>query len=545
MSLPDAASLEAFSVAELRDVVGVLVAEVGALRSAAEAQQATITALRAENQALRDEVARLKGLPPRPPSRPSGMEQATQPGAADKGAMRPKPPRGVKRDAQAITAERVLKASVPAGSRFKGYEDLLVRDLRLSAEVIRYRRERWLLPSGETVLAPLPAGIVGGFGPELRRFVVALHAQGQVTTERLTALLNGIGVEISKRQVVRMLTGSLDDLVAEDQEVLRAGLATARWITVDDTAARHARKDGFTTQIGDDRFAVFRTGTSKSREAFLSVLRAGHTDYVVNAAALDYMRGHSLSGQVVAQLDAHPAKRFADTSAWAAHLARLGIDTLAVTPDPVQVATEGALWGAIRHHGLLAEAVIVSDDAGQFRVGTHALCWVHAERLVHKLVPATPEQRRAVEVTRALIWWLYADLKAWARDPCPRRAAALRARFDRIFRRRTDYATLDRLLARLHRRRHELLRILQHPEIPLHTNGSENDIRACVTKRKISGGTMSTAGRTARDVTLGLMKTCSKLGVSFFRYLGDRLQAPGAITIPPLPDLVRQAATTA
>ena len=534
MSLQDATSLEGFSLAELREVVGRLVGEVRrlhsdnvALQAKVNVQQVTITTLRAENQAYRDEVARLKGLPPRPPSRPSGMEQATQTGVAGKDEKRPKPPRGVKRDAQAVTAERVLKAAVPAGSCFKGYEDILVRDLHLSAEVIRYRRERWVTPSGETVLAALPAGIVGGFGPELRRFVLALHAQGQVTTERLTALLNGIGVEISKRQVVRLLTEPLDGFVAEDQEVLRAGLATARWITVDDTAARHARKDGFTTQIGDDRFTVFRTGASKSRETFLSVLRAGHTDYVVNAAALDYMRGHSLSGQVVAQLDAHPARQFADTSAWAAHLARLGIDTLAVTPDPVQVASEGALWGAICHHGLLttdatlgaAGTVIVSDGAGQFRVGTHALCWIHAERLVHKLVPATPEQRQAVEVTRALIWWLYADLKVWAHDPCPRRAGALRARFDRIFRRRTDYATLDRLLARLHRRKSELLRVLQRPEIPLHTNGSENDIRACVTKRKISGGTMSPPGRTARDVRLGLMKTCSKLGVSFFRYL--------------------------
>ena len=552
MSLPDAASLKRFSLAELRDVVGRLAGDVqrlhsdnAALQAGAEAQQATIVVLRAENQALRDEVARLKGLPPRPPPRPSGMEQATQPGAVGKDERRPKPPRGVKRDRDAVTAERVLKVSVPAGSRFKGYEDILVRDLHVSAELIRYRRERWVLPSGETVLAALPAGIVGGFGPELRRFVLALHAQGQATTERLVALLNGIGVEISKRQVVRLLAEPLDDFVAEDQEVLRAGLATARWVTVDDTAARHARRDGFTTQIGDDRFTVFRTGASKSREAFLSLLRAGHMDYVVNAAALDYMRGRSLSEQVIALLDAHPAKLFADMSAWSAHLARLGIDQLAVTPSPVQIASQGALWGAICHHGLLIEAVIVSDGAGQFRVGLHALCWVHAERLVHKLVPATPEQRRAVEVTRALIWWLYADLKAWARDPCPRRAAALRARFDRIFRRQTDYTTLDRLLARLHRRKHELLRVLERPEIPLHTNGSENDIRACVTKRKISGGTMSTAGRTARDVMLGLMKTCSKLKISFFRYLGDRLHVPGATIIPPLPDLVRQAVIAA
>jgi len=168
--------------------------------------------------------------------------------------------------------------------------------------------------------------------------------------------------------------------------------------------------------------------------------------------------------------------------------------------------------------------------------------WVHAERLVHRLVPANDQQRRAVELTRTLVWWLYADLKAWQRDPCPRRAAALRARFERIFTRRTGHVVLDRLLARLHRRKAELLRVLQRPEIPLHTNGSENDIRACVTKRKVSGGTMSQDGRTARDVLLGLMKTCRKLGVSFWRYLGDRLRVPGAMSVPPLPDLVRQAA---
>jgi hypothetical protein len=103
----------------------------------------------------------------------------------------------------------------------------------------------------------------------------------------------------------------------------------------------------------------------------------------------------------------------------------------------------------------------------------------------------------------------------------------------------------DRLLARLHRRKAELLRVLDRPEIPPHTDGSENGIRACVTRRKISGGTMSEAGRTARDVLLGLMTTCRKLGLSFFRYLGGRSRVPGAAPIPPLPDLVRQAAASA
>jgi len=551
MSLPGAAPLEALSSGEPRETVGALVSELARLWAEAEAQQATIAELKAENRALRDEVARLKGLPPRPPpprpSRPSGMEQATGGGGTGgaRGRRSRRRRRGAKRDRDAVTAEVVVKATPPPGSRFKGYQDILVRELTLTPEVVRYRRERWLTPSGEAVLAPLPAGIVGGCGPGLRRFLLVAHAQGQVTTERLAALLEGIGIEISKRQVVRLLTSRLDDLVTEDREVLRTGLATARWVTVDDTAARHARRDAFTTQIGDDRFTAFRTGPSKSREAFLSALRAGHDEYVVDEAALEYMRGRALAGPVIERLAAHPAKVFADEEAWRAHLAALGIDRLAVAPDPARIATEGALWGAIRRRGLLAGTVIVSDDAGQFRLGEHALCWVHAERLVHKLVPTTAEQRRAIELTRTLIWWFYADLKAWQREPCPRRAAALRARFERIFTRRTGYVVLDRLLARLHRRKAELLRVLERPEIPLHTNGSENDIRACVTKRKVSGGTMSEDGRTARDVLLGLMKTCRKRGVSFYRYLGDRLRVPGAAPIPPLPDLVRQAAASA
>ena len=219
-------------------------------------------------------------------------------------------------------------------------------------------------------------------------------------------------------------------------------------------------------------------------------------------------------------------------------LARLGIADLRVTPDPVRAASEAALWGAIEAEGLLGQAVIVSDDAGQFRVGVHALCWVHAERLVHKLVPANDKQRNAVEVARRMIWWFYRCLKDYKLAPSPEQAELLRSRFDRIFKRaRTGYATLDRLLKRLLGRKRELLRVLERPEIPLNTNASENDIRAFVTKRKISGGTVSENGRQARDVMLGLAKTCMKLKIPFFDYLGNRLGIPGP-TIPHLATLV-------
>jgi hypothetical protein len=77
-------------------------------------------------------------------------------------------------------------------------------------------------------------------------------------------------------------------------------------------------------------------------------------------------------------------------------------------------------------------------------------------------------------------------------------------------------------------------------EIPLHTNGSENDIRCQVTKRKISAGTRSDAGRDCRDAFLGLAKTCAKLRISFWDYLGSRLTIPGSTNVPYLPELVSQ-----
>ena len=414
-----------------------------------------------------------------------------------------------------------------------------MQDLVLTARVVRYRRERWLTPSGETIVAPLPAGVRGHFGPELLRFVLLQYHQGQVTVERLVTQLQAVGISISKREVVRLLIDRQDDFLDETRDVLRAGLETASWITVDDTGARHRGANAVCTQIGSDSFAWFGTTGSKSRMNFLELLRAGHTDYVVNEAALEYMREHDLAGSIIQQLAGHPQRQFADQAAWQHHLERLGITDLQVTPDPVRVATEGALWGAIAAHGFLHEAVIVSDDAGQFNVGQHALCWIHAERLVHKLETFTDQQHAAQQLVRSLIWWFYADLKAYRAEPTPRRRSELRARFDRIFLRTTGFATLDRLLQRLHANKDELLRVLDHPDIPLHTNGSENDIRCQVTKRQVSGGTRTDSGRDCRNAFLGLGKTCRKLGISFWNYLGARLGVTTAPAVPRLADLNR------
>jgi len=515
--------LDRLSNAELKDLVLKLLAKVADLDRTVAAQ--------------RDEIARLKGGSGRPNIKPSGMEQATD----------PKPPPGTERRSRgdtrsklSIDEERIVKvAAPPPGARFKGTTSFLVQDLVIRRHVVDFRRERWLTADGRMLTASLPAGIDGHFGPELRRFVLMQYHQGQVTAPRLFALLRALGILISKRQVVRLLNDSQDDFRDEARAVLHAGLLSAAWITVDDTGARHKATNGFCTQVGNDHFTWFGTTGSKSRRNFLDLLRAGHSDYVINAAALAYMRERALAAQVIDRLAEHPDRCFADQRAWNAHLEKLGITALKVNPDPVLVATEAALWGSIKAHGLLPDTVIVSDDAGQFNVGQHGLCWVHAERLVHKLDTFTDEQRLAQDRIRAAIWTLYGDLKSYRQCPTPQRKTALAAEFDRIFTLKTGFVTLDRLLGRLHANKTELLMVLERPEIPLHTNGSENDIRCQVTRRKVSGGTRSDVGRDCRDAFLGLSKTCAKLGIAFWDYLGARLAVPAHPEIRLLPDIIQ------
>ena len=503
-----------------------------------------IAALKSEIAALREENARLKGLKGRPKLKPSGMDKTAAERRQTKD-RRKQARRGKKNARLTIDEERRLEVEAPPGARFKGTEAYVVQDLLVCPHTVRYQRERWVTPLGKTVVAPLPAGIVGHFGPALRRFVLALYHQGQTTLARLVALLRDLGVDISKRQVMRLLNDAQARFTGEAGAVLRAGLESAAWLSVDDTSARHQARNGVCTQIGNDHFAWFATGFSKSRRNFLELLRAGHTDYLVNDAALAYMRTRNLSAPVVALLAGEANKNFVDEGAWIAHLQRLGIAKLKVQPDPVKIATEGAIWGAIMGHGLVAGTVVLSDDAGQFNVGDHALCWVHAERLIHKLDCFCERQRREKERIRTRIWWLYADLRAYKENPTRRRRGELRRRFDDIFTTHTGFATLDRLLGRLHANKEELLLVLDRPEVPLNTNGSENDIRCQVTRRKISGGTRSEAGREARDAFLGLMKTCQKLGISFWDYLGDRLKVPEAPAVPRLADLIRQHAALA
>ena len=414
-----------------------------------QTQRQEIAELRRQMAEMRDEIARLKGKPPRPDVKPSSTADKTA-GAGARAATgstkRKKRGRGSKRSRLEVDAERFLEpAHVPEGARFKGYEDYVVQDLEVRRRTIRYRRERWETPDGRTITAELPAGTAGHYGGELRRLILSLYHSGQMTVPRITRQLNAFGVLIDQRQVQRLMGDRDNVFVPESGEVLRAGVASAAWISVDDTGARHRGQNGYCTQVGNDCFTAFATTDAKSRLDFLEILRAGHTDYVVNVEALAYMAQRNLPNAVIEQLADGPT-HFPDEASWQAHLSALGLDRRG---GRARIATEGALYGAIAYHGLLDDVVVLSDDAGQFRIANHALCWVHAERLIKGLDTFTDRERAAVAKIRKLIWAFYDALKGYAEAPSGKRRKQLRQRFDQICRRKTGFAPLDRQLQRL------------------------------------------------------------------------------------------------
>ena len=497
-------------------------------------------------QALRDEIARLKGQKPKPKIKPSNLEK-TKGSKEDKKNKKDKGkrPGSKKREKTAKleihNTEIVKPDNIPEGSRFKGYEPYTVQDIIFQPHNTRYFLERWETPEGKNIVGKLPDEVSGHFGNTLISFILYQYYHAHVTQPLILEQLLEIKLDISSGQVNRIITEGKDLFHEEKKEILRVGLEVSNYVNVDDTSARHQGKNGYCTHIGNKLFAWFESTESKSRINFLKLLRGANQDYVLTREALEYMDVLKLPQLHLERLAGHEEESFASDAQWEATLAALNF----TDQRHIRIATEGALLGSVLEHGINPDLVILSDDAGQFNILIllHALCWIHAERSINKLIGYNDQQREALTQIRTRIWDFYAELKTYKQSPDPEKKVELENRFDEIFSTKTCYITLNQALERIRKNKSELLLVLERPEIPLHNNLSEGDIREYVKKRKISGSTRSDMGRRCRDTFTSLKKTCRKLGISFWDYLHDRIR--GQNTIPPLPDLIRQRAREA
>jgi hypothetical protein len=499
-----------------------------------------IAELEQTNQQLRDEIARLKGQKPRPDIKPSVLETTKPKTEAKEGGKRPGSAKRPKTAELHIHHEVPLHPeSLPVGATFRGFEPYVVQELIIKNENTRYLRARYDLPGGGSVLAPFPEGVLpvegGHFGAKLIAYILDQYHQAQVTEPLLLEQLWEYGIDISTGQLHRILTENKEIFHQEKGEILAAGLVESSYIGTDDTGARHQGKNGYCTVIGNDLFAYFESTDTKSRLNFLHVLQGSQRDYAVNEATLAYWERQKLAAALVDKLTQGPQK-FVGDEAWQARLAELAI----TNERHVLIATEGALLGGLVARGVSPELVVLSDGAPQFVIFVHAGCWIHAERPLAKLVPYHDEHRAAIEKIRTPIWEFYKDLKAYRLQPDEAQRPVFETRFDALVEQRTGYPSINGVLKEMRDHKADLLRVLERPEVPLHNNAMESDIREFVKRRKISGGTRNDAGRRCRDTFASLKKTCRKLGIRFWDYLQDRVR--GLSQIPRLADLIRRKA---
>ncbi len=504
---------------------------------------------------LKDEIARLKGEKARPKIKPSRLEpsgksqleaEAENDDSTDEKKEKKKRAGSAKRSKTKnleIHETKIIQPiiPIPEGSEFKGYQDYTVQELIIKPHNVRYRLAIWKTPTGETLRGELDPQLrcCGHFGPMLKTYILYQYYHCHVTQPLLLEQLREWEMDISTGQLNQIIVEGKEKYHQEKQEILRVGLSVSSYINTDDTGARHQGINSYCTHIGNEWFAWFETTPKKNRINFLELLRGEKTEYILSQEALSYMEQQKLPKNQRFKLSLSLNRIFKDKEEWFVYLNNMGI----VKSSHVKKATEGALIGTIIKNGVSPKLGIISDGAGQFRLLEHGLCWVHAERLINKLIPLTQEHLRAIEKVQAQIWQFYQELKNYKNltaEEQEQEKARLSNRFEGIFSQSSCFEPLDLVLARLKRRKAELLKVLEKPELPLHNNASEQDIREFVKKRKISGSTRSEEGRRCRDTFASLKKTCRKLGVSFWNYLRDRVCNQNKI--PALAQLIAEKA---
>lgn len=498
------------------------------------------------------ELDKLKKLPetPKRSVTPSPLKDDSGPPSTQRRRKTPKEKRGSKRRSKfqslPIHEVRTLELKVPEGARRIGYKSFIVQELCFEAVNVKYRRARYRLADGSIVTAPRPAPLRGQFGPNLRCYLLHQHYHCQVTEPLLRQQLADVGISISSGQVNRLLIEGYEEFHREKDQLLPAAREVSKYFQADDTPARHLGKNAHTLHIGNDFFATFFTTDSKSRINFLEILREPYAEYVLNEDTLIYLECFDfpvkLHAKITKLLGAEGKRIWQDKESWEQTL-----DTWGIKGDKHrQRLTEAALWGCLMHHELYADQPMLTDGAAQFCLlgFCHALCWLHAERHVARLLPTNRKEQRKLNKYRDKIWRYYQRLKQFKETPTNRRRLRLEQDFDKLFQARTGWTTLNEALQKIHAKKTDLLLVLDHPEIPLHNNLSENDIRQFAKMRKISGSTRSESGRRCRDTFLSLKTTCRKLRVSFWRFLQDRIN--GLHQILPLSEvLVRHAKSKA
>lgn len=508
--------------------------------------------LRDENQRLRDEVNRLKGEQGKPDikakRKKSGKRATTNYSSEQERRQSHKRRKKSKNDSIEIDREQALEVDrdlLPEDAEFKGYEDVIVQDIKIKTDNVRFRKEKYYSPAeGKAYVAELPPGYAGQFGPGIKAWTFVLYFAMNVTEAKIVSFFETVGIFISSGKVSAMLVKESEPLHAEKAEIVKAGLASTPWQQIDDTGSRVGGQNWYTQVLCNSFYTAYFTMPRKDRLTVLQVLRGGQElTFVLNEVAFAYLETCGLSRvkrkAVTTLLQNQTFTRGEFEALLDEQLPDLG-------PQQRRWILEAAAVAAYRGQDEFPiVALLLCDDARQFKRITEALalCWVHEGRHYKKLMPAIDYHRQLLDDFLAKFWAFYRQLLAYRLNPASAEQERLTAEFDQLFSTTTGYQTLDERIAKTKAKKEELLRVLEHPEIPLHNNASELGARLRKPKANISFGPRTTEGSKAWDTGLTLVATARKLGVSIYAYIYDQVST--ANQMPSLASLIEQHAAGA
>ena len=512
-----------------------------------ESLTAEVRKLQAENLALREQLQGRKGsggTPDRSGGASSSAMRSSEKERAEPSEIEKSGKRS-KLDRIRIDREEVLRldrAGLPADAEFKGYEDVVVQELHIHTDNVKFRKEKYYAVStGQTYLAPLPAGYRGEFGPNLKSLCLLFSHLCNMTVPKIADLLANMGIVISMGQISAWLTGAYPQIEEEKQAIVEAGLSSSAWQHIDDTGTRVDGENQHCQVICNPLYTACFTTARKDRLTIIDVLRNGRERiFRMNAEALNLLQQFQVSQRVVARVGQLPFDQDWSEGELQRRLAEQIPDLGQAARSRIMEAAALAAYHAEAGHVRL----LVCDDAKQFKLVADqlALCWIHDGRHYQSLEPCVPQHREWLEAFRQRYWDFYKQLRAYQKSPTPERPAQLREQFHKLFTTVTGYDALDQRIVKTEANQTYLLMVLEHPEIPLHNNPAELGARLRVRKRVVSYGPRSAAGAKAWDAMETLLGTARKLGVNFFQYIQDRVS--GARKMPSLAELINQRAKT-
>jgi len=498
------------------------------------------TTLREEVQRLRDENNRLKGEQGKPSIKP-GPKPSKHSSETER--RQPKPWRkGRKIDQIKIDREEVVKVDrsrLPADARFKGYEPVVVQDLCIKTDNIRFLKEKFHSASQhESYLAELPVGYQGEFGPGLRALVLVQSYSCGMTEPKIQEFLTNCGIRISAGQISNLLSQPEPVWQQEKDAVYQAGLGSSEWQHMDETGTRVNGVNHYCHLVCNPLYTAYFTRPAKDRLTIISILQnQSEPHFLFNQDTPTWLAGFAIPQWAQRQISQWPQDILLSRAEVAERLhSQLGRLN---EQQQARVYEAAALSAYYQQTTWPIVPVLLTDDARQYAaIARHqALCWVHEGRHYKKLSPYLAYHQHLLTDFRGQFWQFYHQLQHYRASPTADLVEQLRADFDTLFSTTTGYDLLDQQIATTKAKKDRLLKVLDYPAIPLHNNPAELAARQRVRKRDISFGPRSPTGGAAWDTFMSLADTAKKLGVSFFAYVYDRVTQK--FVLPSLAELIQ------